>query len=198
MLLSAELRLFWFDHKPAELENWFLDAAIHQLDAWGPEIRTDVYLPDSQIELGVKTRGQNAGVEVKGLIAKPGDTLEFASYQIPIEFWCKWPSQKLAFDTQTGVTMHKQRWLRKFNTATARPSEARESMPEIGCNVEWTIVTLSGAICWTFGFEAFGHRNDVEKSLRSVARVMSGRNPPNSPGAAILSYPAFIAQAFTR
>ncbi len=193
MQLSAEIRLFWFDHKPAELENWFLDAGTQHCQASGPEVRTDVYLADSdQIELGVKTRGENPGVEVKGLIATPRETLEFDSYFVPIELWCKWPSPKLGFDIQTGVTLHKQRWLRKFDTAGARPIEGLDSRPEIGCNVEWTIVTISGEVCWTLGFEAFGHLQDVEKSLRTVVRLMNERNPAQAPGGKAMSYPAWI------
>jgi hypothetical protein len=193
MQLSAEIRLFWFDMKPAALEKWFMDAAIHRLTPWGPEVRTDVYLADGdQLELGVKTRGENPGVEVKGLIATVGDKLEFDSYQIPIELWSKWPSQKLGFETKASMTLHKQRWLRKFDTA-GPPVEARDARPEIGCNVEWTIVQPPSAKAfWTLGFESFGRLSDIENSLRTVARVMQERTPPPAPGAEILSYPACI------
>jgi hypothetical protein len=189
MLLSAEIRLFWFDRKPAELEVWFMDASIHGSPPSGPEERTDVYLRDpNQVELGVKTRGENSGVEVKGLIATPGDTLEFDSYQIPIELWSKWPSEALAFDTTKGIELQKTRWLRRFDVAGGE-----------GCNVEWTIVKqASGETCWTLGFEAFGHLQDVENRLRSVVHLMNDRNPPPALGAEILSYPACIARAFTR
>jgi hypothetical protein len=42
-------------------------------------------------------------------------------------------------------------------------------MPEKGCNVEWTVVEIpSSETCWTLGFEAYGHLQDVENSLQSV------------------------------
>jgi hypothetical protein len=194
MQLSAEIRLFWFGEKPAALEAWFLDDRLHSLPLGIAEDRTDIYLADpSQIELGVKTRGSNSGIEVKGLIATLDDPLEFDSYRIPVELWSKWPSQSLGFDIQSGVTLRKQRWLRKFDTAGAKPVDAPAVRPDIGCNVEWTVVTLpSGESSWTLGFEAFGHLANVETSLRSVVRLMCGRNPPPAPGAKALSYPEWL------
>jgi len=196
MLLSAEIRLFWFDNKPADLENWFMNEAVHRCAAGGPEERTDIYLSDPhQTELGVKTRGEKPGVEVKGLIATLNATIEIASYKIPTELWSKWSSSTLGFDPKTGVKVHKKRWLRKFDTTGSRPAEVpRDRMPPKGCNVEWTIVeTPPGETCWTLGFEAFGKLDDVEDSLRSVAAVIRYRNPPPSPGAQSLSYPEWLA-----
>jgi hypothetical protein len=196
MLLSAEIRLFWFQDKPAELEAWFQETCF-SLPAAGPEKRTDVYLYDpSQTELGVKTRGENAGVEVKGLVETLTDTVEFNCSKIPIEIWSKWPSRALGFDASAGVTLHKTRWLRKFDTAGSTPVEiASNAAPsEKGCHVEWTIVSRpSGETCWTLGFEAFGRLDDIVNSLRSVVRLMSDRKPPPAPGATAASYPAWVA-----
>lgn len=206
MLLSAEVRLFWFDEKPSALETWFKDESVHHCPAGGGKLRTDVYLRDAnQTELGVKTRGEKSGVEVKGLVALPGDTLEFNSCEIPLELWSKWPSQKLAFDMKAGVVFRKRRWLRMFDTTKAQPIEIAldsdeqpahgETLPQKGCNVEWTIVEIpSGEACWTLGFEAYGGLQNVENSLRSVVRVMNERNPPPAPGAKALSYLALIQQ----
>src|SRR5581483_4751445 len=102
MLLSAEIRLFWLTEKPQAVEDWFLSSAIHQTDPSGPEERTDIYLSDPhQTELGVKTRGEKPGVEVKGLIATLNATIEIASYKIPTELWSKWSSSTLGFDPKT-------------------------------------------------------------------------------------------------
>ncbi len=68
MQLSSEIRLFWFNNKPEALERWFLDQDIHRFSAGGGKRRTDVYLRDaSQIELGIKTRGEKPRVEIKGV-----------------------------------------------------------------------------------------------------------------------------------
>ena len=184
MQLSAEIRLFWFDEKPAALEAWFLDDRLHSFPLGIAEERADVYLRDPhQVELGIKTRGSNSGIEVKGLIATLDDPLEFDSYRVPVELWSKWPSQAMSFDTKSGVTLHKKRWLRRFELANRQ-----------ACTAEWTIVTQStGEICWTLGFESFGHLQDIETSLRSVARLMRDRHPPPAPGAKALSYPAWLA-----
>ncbi len=181
MQLSAEIRLF--GEKPAALEAWFLDDRLRSLPLGIAEDRTDIYLADpNQTELGIKTRGEKPGVEVKGLIATLDDPLEFDSYRIPIELWSKWPSQALGFETKSGVTLHKKRWLRRFDPASGQ-----------ACTAEWTIVTQSsGVTCWTLGFEAFGRLQDIETSLRSVVRLMRDRNPPPAPGAKALSYPAWI------
>jgi hypothetical protein len=189
MQLSAEIRLFWFDRQPAQLEAWFLDPAVHQSPPAGPEDRTDIYLPDPrQTELGIKTRGEKPGVEIKGLIAKPGATLAFDSYEIPLELWSKWWSEAVAFDTKLGITLHKTRWLRRFDLAAGQ-----------GCNVEWTIVrTGAGETCWTFGFEAFGPLGTLENNLRSSVETINQRNPPPAPGAQALSYPEWLAGIASR
>src|ERR1700722_10945195 len=110
MLLSAEIRLFWFDNKPEAIERWFTDDAVHHFSPGGGNKRTDIYLRDeNQIELGIKTRGEKSGVEVKGLVAVLRNTVEFNSCEIPIEVWSKWPSQTLAFATNAGVALRKPR-----------------------------------------------------------------------------------------
>ena len=186
MLLSAEIRLFWLHTNPADLEAWFMDASIHGGPANGPENRTDIYLPDpQQTELGIKIRGENPGVEVKGLIAKPAGTIAFGGYEIPIEMWSKWSSEALLFDTKWGTELHKTRWLRRFDIAS-----------DHGCNVEWTIVrTSTGVTHWTLGFEAFGPLHKIEEILRSTVRRMNDRHSPPAPGAQIFSYPAYLAAA---
>jgi hypothetical protein len=210
MQLSAEIRFFWSNEKPTALESWFMDQAVHRCPAGGGKLRADVYLLDEkQIELGVKTRGDKPGVEVKGLVATLGNAVEFNAHEISIEFWSKWPSQALGFDSAAGVTLHKKRWLRKFDTTNARVAELTldpdervvggSAMPGMGCNVEWTIVdTPGGETCWTLGFEAFGHLQDVENSLRSVVRIMRERKPPLAPGAMATSYPEWIAKRFSK
>lgn len=196
MLLSAEIRLFWFHQKPVALEAWFMEAAIHGSQASGPEERTDVYLLDEkQAELGVKTRGEQPGLEVKGLIARLGDTIGFDSYTVPMELWSKWSSETLSIDTKPGVALHKKRWMRKFDTTKAPLVETQETMPEKGCNVEWTMVAIaSGETCWTLGFEAYGRLGDIEKSLRQVVLLINDRKPPHASNGKALSYPALIQQ----
>lgn len=198
MLVSAEIRLFWFDHKPAALEAWFHSRSIHGATAGRAEQRTDIYLCDpDQGELGVKTRGEKPGVEVKGLIAPPGEKIELCGYEIPIELWSKWPSQALSFPSEAGIRLHKRRWTRQFNTSAAEPVElpSIDAQLQKGCSVEWTAVDLaSGRRCWTLGFEAFGGLPEVVTSLQSVVHMMSKRNPPPAPDGRPLSYPALIQE----
>lgn len=204
MLLSAEIRLFWLDQKPSALEAWFLDARVHSGPAGGGSVRTDVYLRDpDQTELGVKTRGEKPGVEIKGLVGTPGEVLQFGSCVIPVELWSKWPSRKLAFDRDLGLTLRKTRWLRLFDDSQPEPMEIAlnseekprdgQPLPKEGCHVEWTEVEIPPrTTCWTLGFEAFGGMANVETILRAVVRAMNTRNPPPAPGGQPLSYPALI------
>ena len=68
VLFSAELRWFFKGPPPAALDSWFRSGHI---PPGGGEIRRDEYLRDpKQQQLGVKKRGRNPGVEIKGLVGE--------------------------------------------------------------------------------------------------------------------------------
>jgi len=206
MQVSAEFRVFWPGRGPEGLESWFLDASVHGCPAGGGLVRTDVYLYEAkQGELGIKQRGSKPGVEVKGLVARLPQVFSFGSENIEGEIWCKWSSGSLTFPKELSVTLPKARWLRKFDTGRGAPVEiplnqqegpvAGTALPERGCNVEWTTIAFPGGeTVSTLGFESFGGLGDVEGSLRAVAAVMDGRNPPRASGGFRGGYPAWIAQ----
>ncbi|MGB6943124.1 MAG: hypothetical protein WBE37_12055 [Bryobacteraceae bacterium] len=200
MQLSAEIRLFWFDKKPEALERWFLDQVVHPCAPGGGKQRKDVYLRDaSQIELGIKTRGEKPGVEVKGLVATLGDALEFNSCQIAIELWSKWTSLARSFAKPVGCANSTPPGAKPVEIAldSSEQPVGGAPLPEKGCNFEWTIVeTSSNETCWTLGFEAFGGWHDIEDSLRSVVHTTQDRNPPKSPNAKAASYPAWLAKRY--
>jgi hypothetical protein len=204
MLLSAEARWFWPSVPPHGLEDWFCKAHDGYCRAGGAEPRIDEYLRDAtQVELGLKRRGGNPGVEVKGLVAITWGGLAVSPFEGPIELWVKWTSEPLELKPDSTVATKKVRWLRKFDTTAPCPHEIpldskeqrldKKPLPALGCNVELTQVSLpSGAIWWTLGFEAFGTIRTVENDLRAVASVLAARRPPRLEGGLMASYPAWL------
>ncbi len=217
--------------------RWFLDAAnstdAEAFDKWfrsgslapgGGKQREDVYALDpSTDELGVKSRGTNPGLEVKALVEPRFLTLEFGTRQATAQLWSKVTSNSLALPVGTTATctMLKTRWLRKFDTATATAMEvklggdpfgedpAQGRPPDLGCNVEWTLIEIPGktARWWTFGFEAFafGQAGPVwsllENGLRNTLTALSA-SLPSVPSLGSVwreqSYPAWIRECQAR
>jgi hypothetical protein len=206
MQISAEARWFWANNPPKDLTDWFRNGSETYCSAGGGKKRTDVYLNDSsQVELGIKRRGQKPGVEVKGLMAITWGGLAVDPFVGSIELWVKWSSNLLELKTDWTVDVDKQRWLRKFDTTGRCPQEVRlnsdedplddNPLPALGCNVELTKVSVSGAIWWTLGFEAFGTLATVENDLRAVATVLAARKPlPEFERGLMESYPTWLSK----
>lgn len=204
MQVSAEVRWFWAGRPPLGLKEWFIDSKDHGCVAGGGGTRTDYYLPERhQAELGIKRRGGGGkGIEVKGLVATAGKVAR-GPFSGPIELWTKWTSTSLRLTREGAVRTRKRRWLRKFDTTGARPREIALNAEELpldskkrparGCNVELTKVTLSdGTVWWTLGFEAFGTLDTVPESLKTAAKVLSAREPPELGQGLLASYPAWL------
>lgn len=202
MQVSAESRWFWRQSPPDGWRDWFCQADSHNFPAGGGKQRADNYLRDAnQTELGIKLRGGKPGVEVKGLVSRLSGGLLTEPFIGPIELWAKWTSETLELDPASTIVTQKTRWIRKFGASEHPPRElqvdddekVREQLPDRGCNVEFTRLTLPNAeLWWTLGFEAFGKLDDLEDSLRNVVVAMALRNPPNLGDAISLSYPVFL------
>ena len=159
----------------------------------------------TQVELGMKHRGDKPGFEVKGLVSKEWGELDAAPFLGPIEIWAKWTSEALVLDSSV-ITTHirKKRWIRKFSTDGDSPSEIELEdenpknegpLPILGCNVELTQITLvNGDIWWTFAFESFGALTTIAKDIRSVADLLASRHPPTIEDGLRLSYPGWLAE----
>ena len=206
MQISAEIRWFWSDVPPPKLEEWFRDATEDTCAAGGGESRVDEYLYDgNQIELGLKRRGGKPGVEVKGLVAAEWGKLTATPFVGPIELWTKWTSEVLELNSDRTVPIKKIRWLRKFDTAKQFPEEipldgkekplGTRPLPELGCNVELTQITLGdNKVWWTLGFESFGTIQTVDKSLYAVAATLATRQPPELGTGLLASYPDWLKE----
>jgi hypothetical protein len=210
MQISAECR--WFMENASagsDLHRWFLDSKIHGCKAGGGHERRDDYLLDSaQVELGIKRRGKNPGVEIKGLVRQIETPLEARRLTGDIEIWMKWTTTALDLSCCAKVAIVKTRWLRKFDTRDMEAIELQVDederlignvpLPQRGCNVEFTIVRVDGKIWTSLALEAFGTLDSVESSLRLTAECISARNPPMDPDAIQASYPAWLSLTLRR
>ena len=204
---SAEIRWFW--HGPATgIESWFRSG---RFPPGGGKVRVDEYLVDpDQIELGIKKRGDNVGIEVKGLVARLASRFEIGTLIANVELWTKWSSPSLRLDGLSTMSINKIRWLRTFDVTGAnvreiqlgqdeKPLNPEERIPEQGCNLELTKVSLTdnGPEWTTVGFESFGYYALVEDALRrTVEHLNSGVLPAFGLGEE-LSYPAWLASQYS-
>jgi hypothetical protein len=204
MQVSAEIRWFWKDVPPSGLKDWFISEAVHGCEAGGGNRRDDKYLVDKeQDELGIKQRGGKPGVEIKSLVADKYATLSEEPFAGPIQIWVKQATEVLEIEPNIVIT--KQRWLRGYDTSGPTPIEIPldqdekpkdgRKLPENGCNVELTQVSLpTGQVWWTLGFEAFGGLDTVAASLVATAKHLAKRNPPELKGGQCQSYPEWLAR----
>lgn len=199
MQISAELRWFWQDPAPPELDEWFRSGGVAP---GGGLLREDCYqLERGQAELGIKRRDNRGGVEVKGLVdARSSRGGLFAG---PVQIWGKWTTYAVTIDPAHSIVVSKTRWIRKYDTTGPdvrelvldvheQPAGGNESLPACGCNVELVELAVRRARWWTVGFEAFGPLETVEVSLRRTIDA-AGLPPASALGrGSELSYPAWL------
>jgi hypothetical protein len=198
MFVSAEMRWFWRDVCPSDLERWFFrqDPA-----PGGGDSRVDEYLRQAnEKEIGVKKRGNKPAIEVKGLVAILQDSeLRLAPH---LEVWCKWNSEGLRMADV--VITKKVRWLRKFDTSDpatveiplspdGKPLNGR-SLPREGCNLELTKVVVidQPGWWWTLGFEAFDGLESAPVNLRKAVKYVRSASFPSVVNGDYLSYPEWL------
>jgi hypothetical protein len=203
MLVSAELRWFWKDAPPRGLEAWYRSGPF---PPGGGSLRRDEYLLEPlQTELGLKKRGGDHGVDVKGLVSI-GTALP-KPFAGRIELWTKWVSTALSIDHLPRVVVAKTRWLRKFDTAgpdvrelALGPDEQlldrSKSPPDRGCLVELVSIQLGdSAAPWSaLAFESFGPLDSVQESLRRTALHVAQRTPPPLEEGLQLSYAEWLSR----
>jgi hypothetical protein len=196
---SAEIRWFLNAAHAEQVDaftRWFESGPMAP---GGGSERVDAYARDASTdELGVKERDQKPGasekpgVEVKGLVVPALGTLSFGARDATIQIWTKVSSRAISLPPEASAhcTTRKRRWLRKFDTSGSTANEIElgggksgeepksGARPEVGCNVEWTKVTVEGDAreWWSFGAEAFafGARGGVEGTLEAALRQALG------------------------
>jgi hypothetical protein len=210
MQISAESRWFTSNNTAGQsLRDWFFDSAIHGQSPGAGAHRQDDYLCNpSQAEMGIKRRGTQSGVEIKGLVYVDRTHLRCGPLIANVEIWAKWTSAAMDLSGFETITIRKSRWVRMFDTSKAEPIEIElldqdpqrmsPSLPVHGCSVEFTEIEAFGRIWFTFGLEAFGQLENVDASLRRAAKILALRNPPEVPDLVAASYPQWISNAVSR
>ena len=86
MFVSAEMRWFWNGKCPKPVHDWFFRTGS---SPGGGHPRIDKYLlQPHEREIGLKERGGNPGLEIKGLVGTVKDPA-LAALTSDIEIWCK-------------------------------------------------------------------------------------------------------------
>jgi hypothetical protein len=211
MNVSLEFR-FWIEDKPhlAEMNyiDWFRTSGKHGFPAGGGLLRTDRYVRGiGRNEIGLKYREHakdNRGLELKGLVASRWGQLKVPPFRGDTELWCKWINLNLELKRIPLLHIQKVRWLRKFDTASDMAKEIRlneienpidpgVSVPIEGCNIEVTQVTTPvGTKWWTFGLEAFGTLDKLQRNLEMAAQALYNRHSPRVTPSLFGSYPLWI------
>ena len=205
MFVSAEMRWFWNGNCPKQVHDWFFTTGS---SPGGGQPRIDKYLlQPHEREIGLKERGDNPGLEIKGLVGTVRDPA-LAALTSDIEIWCKWSCGASGLKLLHEITTTKTRWLRKFDTSKPVrleiPLETNEkprsgySLPVQGCNVELTQVKIGGRseLWWTLGFEAFGSLETVSINFaRAILPEVSDLARLVASGA-VLSYPEWLSARF--
>jgi hypothetical protein len=194
------LRWFW-PFEPRAVQAWFTKGS-NGVPAGGGGNRTDNYCLLDDPSIGAKERGRQKGLELKWRLATEPSRL----FDVPcrLETWAKLPTT-LAPGDGAYIPVIKQRWLRKFETATSEvveiplsiselPIASNAPLPVEGCNVEFTKVELpNGEHYWTLGLEAFGDdTSSLSINLRRAAEYLARPPARWHEGADEMSYPEWL------
>lgn len=205
-LTSAEVRWFFEGPVPDEMERWFCRGGL--LDKAPP--REDHYLL-FPAPLGLNIKLREGRLEVKSLVGAPGLRTFATDIAGHIELWEKRTGgdaavaefEKLrASSPHLWIAVGKERTLRTFSLEGDSMQEvaAGKVFLATGCNVELTTVTVEGAACWSFGFEAYGEPSRVDAHMQKVAvHIFADSHRPSYPfpAANSRSYPEWL-ERFSR
>ena len=148
---TTEVRWFAAGELPALFIAGFsaMPGAVHR------EARTDTYLRDGSIDVGIKRRGSGP-VEIKSLLPFSGVVDIGAAVPGRVEEWRKTRGAAGRSDGGLWVDVEKD-ILKRFHERSAAGS---------GCQTELTSLLVAGVAAWTFAFEAWGP-TEVRRSLLS-------------------------------
>lgn len=203
MFPTGEVRWFYRDQIPPEVEAWFQQGAGRvERHPW----REDHYLrlPDSDA-LGVKLR--EGRLEVKLRVQEHGVVRLHEHVSGRVEHWRKWSFQLaaqrsalslIAVPAASWIPVRKERILRTYQvTSEGRtvPVVTPQALHQ-ACEAELTQVRVVGQDWWTLAFEAFGDESALQERLIRVARrVFATGEPPRLDAPASRGYAAWLRHA---
>ena len=198
---TAEVRWFFEGPVRADIETWFGLGGLAQHAA----PREDHYLL-FPAPLGLNIKLREGRLEVKSLVGTPGLRMFTTDIAGNVELWEKRISgdaavvefEKLrASAPHLWIAVGKERTLRTFSLEGDSMQEVSAGKVFLadGCNIELTKITVEGAVCWSFGFEAYGEPSRVEAHLQKVAgHIFADSHRPSYPfpAANSRSYPEWL------
>ena len=202
MQQSAEIRWFHKGAFGAGTMQWFADGKTFEA-----ETRTDRYFVFPGCESGgvkLRTYKDKRNFEIKLLRGAAEPVRLSPSVSGRADCWVKWSYgaapvhglvQELMSASDGFVDVEKTRYLRKFSMDGGSPVEVdAKEMPDAGCGVELTQLSVGGVQWWSFALEAFGTPDRVRSNLDLVARdFLAGRSAVDSfTSANSCSYPTWL------
>ena len=198
---TAEVRWFFGGSIPAAIARWFCRGSL--LDKAAP--REDHYLL-FPAPLGLNVKLREGRLEVKSRVGEPGLRTFATDITGNVELWEKRIGgdaavaefEKLRSNApHLWIAVGKERTLRTFSLEGDSMQEVSAGKVFLadGCNIELTKITVEGAVCWSFGFEAYGEPSRVEAHLQKVAgHILADRHRPSYPfpAANSRSYPEWL------
>jgi hypothetical protein len=175
--LTTELRWFFDGPLPADVWAWFRPKGVGLL-----ERRSDAYLLDGRLDMGVKQRSRRT-LELKLRMGLPQPASIADDVHGLVETWQRWsPADGLLtlHDDTVWVDIDKTIVKRRFGT-DGQPkllSESTRAMTGEGCDMEIAALSANGRETWTFAFAAFGQPDTQRDSLNMAWRSLSMRDAP--------------------
>ncbi len=175
--LTTELRWFFDGPLPADVRAWFMPKGIGLL-----ERRSDRYLLDGRLDMGVKQRSRRT-LELKLRTGLPQPASIADDVHGLVETWQRWsPADGLLtlYDDTVWVDIDKTIVKRRFGTdgQEKQLSESTRAMTGEGCDMEIAALSANGREAWTFAFAAFGQPDTQRDSVSTAWRSLSMRHAP--------------------
>lgn len=171
--LTTELRWFFDGPLPSDVQAWFMPSGLGLL-----EHRSDTYLLDEPLDVGVKERSRRL-LELKLRTCPPEPVTLRDSAHGCLETWRRWSpaDQLVSVDSDAAwLAVEKVIVKRRFGTDGREKllSESTRALTGDGCDAEIAALSVDGRQAWTFALAAFGepdsHFRSLELALRSVCR----------------------------
>ena len=175
--LTTELRWFFDGPLPGDVRAWFMPKGIGLL-----ERRSDRYLLDGRLDMGVKQRSRRT-LELKLRSGLPQPASIADDVHGLVETWQRWsPADSLLtlYDDTVWVDIDKTIVKRRFGTDGQEKllSESTRAMTGEGCDMEIAALSANGRQAWTFAFAAFGQPDTQRDSVSTAWRSLSVRDAP--------------------
>lgn len=205
-LTVAEIRWFWRDQLPEQLEAWFCSERQHGCPVGGGP-------RGAELPSGADLDGRNPLTalldaddrELDFEESRPDEIVNAPPFVGPVRRRLKRPGGPGERTSGGAEIVERQRWLRIFDTSDGW---AREIAPDpsgrradgkrwarFGCICKLAqLETTRGAVWWTLALEASGDSENAVRNLSLVAAALAARRPPLWARGLLATYPQWLRQ----